>query len=119
MLSQCPGISSFLACKALMDFPFSIQFLLLYCKNNGNVALFYQEFTEMNAGNAFNIILGDLNITFIEQNSQISQLLSDYVQISGSLPDHVYIERNILDTVDIKINVHTFHFIDHDGIQFT
>ena len=88
---------------------FSLKVLLLYRKNNGNLALLYQEFVEINAGNTFNIILGDFNINFLEQNSQISQLLSDYVQIvfepnqiSGSLLDHVYIQRNILDTMDVK-----------------
>ena len=107
ILSQSPGISSFLACKGLMSF--SLKILLLYRKNSGNLALLYQEFVEINAGNTFNIILSDFNINFLEQNSQISQLLSDYVQIvfepnqiSGSLLDHVYIQRNILDTMDVK-----------------
>ena len=88
---------------------FSLKILILYRKNSGNLALLYQEFVEINAGNTFNIILGDFNINFLEQNSQISQLLSDYVQIvfepnqiSGSLLDHVYIQRNILDTMDVK-----------------
>ena len=67
ILSQSPGISSFLACKGLMFF--SLKVLLLYRKNNGNLALLYQEFAEINAGITFNIILGDFNINFLEQKS--------------------------------------------------
>ena len=62
-LSQSPGRSSFLACKAIMDFP--LKALLLYCQNNGNLALFYQQLAEINADSTFNIILGDFNINFI------------------------------------------------------
>ena len=80
-----------------MDFPFKV--LLLYCKNNGNLALFYQELTEINRDR----ILCDLNISFIEQNSQVSQLLSDYVQIvseptqiSGSLLDQLLVNFQLI-----------------------
>lgn len=60
--------------------------------------MFYQELREVNADSTFIKILGDFNIIAIEQNSQVSQLLLDYVEtvfkqteISGSLLDHVYI----------------------------
>ena len=88
--------------------------------------MFCQELGEINADSTFHIILGNFNINFIEQNSQISHLLLDYVQIvseptqtSGSLLDHVYIERNILDTMDVKTYVNTIYFSDHNAIQFT
>ena len=53
-LSQSPGRSSFLACKALTDFPLKV--LLLYRKSNGDLALFYQELAEINADSTFNTI---------------------------------------------------------------
>ena len=82
-----------------MDFPLKV--LPLYGKNNGNLVLFYQALAEINVNSTFNIILGDFDINSTEQNSQNSQLLSDYMQIlseptqiSGSLLNHVYIKKN-------------------------
>ena len=95
-LSQSPARLSFLAFKALMDFPFKV--LLLYCKNNGNLALFYQELTEINRDR----ILCDLNISFIEQNSQVSQLLSDYVQI---VSEPTQISESLLDQLLVNFQL--------------
>ena len=53
-LSQSPGRSSFLACKALRNF--SLKVLLLYRKSNGELALCYQERAEINADSTFHII---------------------------------------------------------------
>ena len=85
--------------KAFMDFPLKV--LPLYRKNNGNLVLFYQALAEINVNSSSNIILGDFDINSTEQDSQNSQLLSDYMQIlseptqiSGSLLNHVYIKKN-------------------------
>ena len=63
-LSQSPSRSSFLAYKTFMDFP--LKSLILYCKNNGNLALYYQVLAEINVDSTFSIILGDFNINAIE-----------------------------------------------------
>ena len=107
-----------------MDFPLKV--LLLFHKSNGTLELFYQELAEINANSTFNIILDDFNVNAVEPNSQISQLLSDYVQIvsehiqiSGSFLDHVYVQKTFLDSTDIKSYVNTIHISDHDAIQLT
>ena len=63
-LSQSPSRSSFLAYETFMDFP--LKFLILYCKNNGNLVLYYQVLAEINVDSTFSIILGDFNIDAIE-----------------------------------------------------
>ena len=79
---------------------FWLKNLLLFYKNYGILALFYKELADINADSSFNIILGDFNISVIEQKSQIWELLSNYMQIffeatqiSESLQDHVYIQK--------------------------
>ena len=70
--------------------------------------------------------MGDFNINALCQDSQISQILSDYVQtdtepthISGSLLDHIYIHKHVLDSMDVDVNVITVHFSDQDAVKFT
>ena len=67
---------------------FWLKNLLLFYKNYGILALFYKELADINADSSFNIILGDFNISVIEQNSQMSQLFLK--------------KEKILDTMDVK-----------------
>lgn len=70
--------------------------------------------------------MGEFNINALHQNSQISQILRDYVQIVtdpthifGSLLDHIYIHKHFLDSINVHVNVLTYHFSDHDAVKFT
>ena len=73
----------------------SFRVLLLCPKNSENLNNFYENLTEINTHQNFDIILGDFSVNALEQNSQVRQVLSNYMQvvtkstqISGGLLDH-------------------------------
>ena len=57
------------------------KFLLLYHKNTENLNLFYENPAEINVYQTLDIILADFNINGLEADSQILQVLSNYVQV--------------------------------------
>ena len=62
--------------------------LLLYQKNSENLSLFYQNLTQINSVKFFEIIMSNFNVNALGQYSQISQILSNYVQIVTE-PTHI------------------------------
>ena len=73
----------------------SFRVLLLCPKNSENLNNFYENLIEINTHQNFDIILGDFSVNALEQNSQVRQVLSNYMQvvtkstqISGGLLDH-------------------------------
>ena len=97
--------------------------LLLYRKNSQNLDNFYEYLLQVTALQSFDIILGDFNINALEKNTQIFQILSNYIQvvteptqISGALLDHVFIRKQIMQDFDVQNIVITTHFSDHDAV---
>ena len=105
---------------------FSVRVLLLYLKNSENVNNFYENLIEINTHQNFDIILGDFNVNALEQNSQVKQVLRNYMQvvtestkISGGLLDHIFIHKQINQEMVVQNVVITKCFSDHDAVFLT
>ena len=79
---------------------FSFRVLLLYRKKIESLSNFQKNLIEINTHETFDIILVNLNVNTLEQNSQVKQVLSNYMrvvaestQISGGLLDHIFIRK--------------------------
>ena len=73
----------------------SFRVLLLCRKNSENLI-------EINTHQNLGIILGDFSVNALEQNYQVRQVLSNYMQvvtkstqISGGLLDHIFIHKQM------------------------
>ena len=74
----------------------------------------------------FDIILGDFNFNAFEQNSQVMQVLSNYMQvvieskkIPGCLVDHILIHKQINQEIVMQNVVITTCFSDHNAVFLT
>ena len=81
---------------------FSFEVLLLYGKNSENFNNFYENPIKIKTHQNFDIILGDFNVSTFEQNSQVKQVLSNFMQvvtestqISGGLLNHISIRKQM------------------------
>ena len=105
---------------------FSFRVLLLYRKNSENLNNFYENLIEINTHQNFDIILGDFNVNALEQNSQVKQVWSNYMQvvtestqISCSLLNHIFICKQMNLDMIVQNVVITTYFSDHDAVFFT
>ena len=105
---------------------FSYRVLLLHRKNSENLNKFYENLIEINTHQDVDIILGDFNVNALEQNSQVKQVLSAYMQvvtestqISGGLLDHIFIHKQMKHEMVVQNVVVTTYFSDHDAVFLT
>ena len=108
----------------LMNFSFRV--LLLYRKNSENLNNFYENLIEINTHQNFDIILGDFDVNALEQNSQVKQVWSNYMQvvtesaqIYGGLLDHIFIRKQMNQEMVVQNVVITTYFSDHDAVFLT
>ena len=102
---------------------FSFRVLLLYRKNSESLNNFCENLIEINTHQNFDIILGDFNVNALEQNSQVKQVLSNYMQvvteskqISGGLLDHIFIHKQMNQEMVVQNVVIATYFSDHDAV---
>ena len=60
---------------------FSFRVLLLYRKKIESLSNFQKNLIEINTHETFDIILVNLNVNTLEQNSQVKQVLSNYMRV--------------------------------------
>ena len=101
----------------------SFRVLLLYHKNSENLNNFYENLIEINTYQNFDIILGDFRVIALEQNSQVKQVLSNYMQvvtestqISGGLLDHMFIHKQMNQEMVAQNVVITTYISDHNAV---
>ena len=99
----------------------SFRVVLLYRKNSENLNNFYENLIEINTHQNFDIILGDFSVNALEQNSQVKQVLSNYMQvvtestqISGGLLDHIFNHKQMNQEMVVQNVIITTYFSDHD-----
>ena len=70
---------------------------------------FFEELTEVNTHQIFDIVLVDFNISALKQNVQVLYVLTNYdqvfkesTQLSGGLLDHVFIRKDIAMDIDVQ-----------------
>ena len=70
---------------------------------------FFEELTEVNTHQIFDIVLVDFNISALKQNVQVLYVLTNYdqvfkesTQLSGGLLDHVFIRKDIATDIDVQ-----------------
>ena len=100
--------------------------LLLYRKNSESLNNFCENLIEINTHQNFDIILGDFNVNALEQNSQVKQVLSNYMQLvtestqtSGGLLDHIFIRKQMNQEMVVQNVIITTYFSDHDVVFLT
>ena len=100
----------------------SFRVLLLCPKNSENLNNFYENLIEINTHQNFDIILGDFRVNALEQNSQVKQVLSNYMQvvteskqISSGLLDHKQMHQEMV----VQNVVIRTYFSDHDAVFLT
>ena len=100
----------------------SFRVVLLYRKNSENLNNFYENLIEINTHQNFDIILGDFRVIALEQNSQVKQVLSNYMQvvteskqISSGLLDHKQMHQEMV----VQNVVIRTYFSDHDAVFLT
>ena len=69
---------------------FSFEVLLLYGKNSENFNNFYENPIKINTHQNFDIILGDFNVSTFEQNSQVKQVLSNFMQVVNRIDTNIW-----------------------------
>ena len=109
--------------------PLSYTILVLYRKNSSNISQYVQYLRNILNSNATDMILGDFNINYLNNNDTIQPLKSlmhslEYSQIvqsptfvsAGSTLDHVYVKP----TFDIVQNsIVSVYYSDHDAIKIS
>ena len=117
---------SYVNLKKINFMSFSFRVLLLHRKNSENLNNFYENLIEINTHQNVDIILGDFNVYALEQNSQVKQVLSAYMQvvtestqISGGLLDHIVIHKQMKHEMVVQNVVVTTYFSDHDAVFLT
>ena len=105
---------------------FSFRVLLLYRKKIESLSNFQKNLIEINTHETFDIILVNLNVNTLEQNSQVKQVLSNYMrvvaestQISGGLLDHIFIRKQMNQEMVVQNVVITAYYSDHDAVFLT
>ena len=104
----------------------SFRVLLLRRKNSENLNNFYENLIQINTHQNFDIILGDFSVNALEQNSQVRQVLSNYMQVftkstqrSGGLLDHIFIHKQMNQEMVVQNVVIATYFSDHDAVFLT
>ena len=107
-----------------MNLPFRV--LLLYHKNSENLNNFFENLIEINTYQNFDVILGDFNVNALDQNFQVKQVLSNYMQvvtestqISGGLLDHIFIHKQMNQEMVAQNVVITAYISDHNAVFLT
>ena len=105
---------------------FSFRVLLLYRKKIESLSNFQKNLIEINTHETFDIILVNLNVNTLEQNSQVKQVLSNYMrvvaestQISGGLLDHIFIRKQMNQEMVVQNVVIRAYYSDHDAVFLT
>ena len=117
--------ASYITFSKTTYFDHRIKRLLLYKKQALNETLFYSWLAEFVNSHNIDIILGDFNINYFEENTRLLHILSNYVQIvsysthlSGSLLDHVYILKEFSIETEVTGSIIDVYFSDHDAVKF-
>ena len=107
-----------------MNLPFRV--LLLYHKNSENLNNFFENLIEINTYQNFDVILGNFNVNALDQNFQVKQVLSNYMQvvtestqISGGLLDHIFIHKQMNQEMVAQNVVITAYISDHNAVFLT
>jgi len=116
-----------LICKLNFSRNQTMTFLLIYRKNNPNVACYVENMNNILRAHTIDIVLGDFNLDYLNESNTIllRHLMNShcYTQIvdtptfisAGSLLDHVFVKQSFQNTTQYKVI--SVYYSDHDALK--